>query len=152
MSLHDLISNVQVEQVLAPQTIQAAALNTGNIDTRGSGTVAVVLAVGNIVDTLTGSLRVDVKIEHADDDGTGNPSAYTACTDDDVLNFTGLTGTGIFLSLDAAGKKSKRYVIGYKGTKRFVKVTATPVSVVTGGPVAMLAMKGRTSMSPVNNA
>ena len=151
MSLHDLVNNIAVEQCLAPQTIQGAALNSGNIDTRGYGAVAVVLAVGNIVDTLDSTHRIDVKIEHAEDDGTGAPAAYAACTDEDVLNASGLT-SGQFLSVDAAGKESKRHVIGYRGGKRFIKVTATPVSLSTGGPVAMMTLKGAPAFAPVTNS
>lgn len=151
MSFNDIANNIAVEQVLAPQTIQGSALNSGNIDCRGFSAVAVVLAVGNIADTLDGSNRIDVKIEHADDDGTGSPAAYAACGDEDVLNATGLA-SGQFLSIDAAGKESKRHVIGYRGGKRFIKVTATPVSLETGGPIAMLALKANPSQAPVSNA
>lgn len=150
MSLHDIANNIAVEQALAPQTIQALALNSGDIDCRGFSAVAVVLAVGNIGDTLDASNRIDVKIEHADDDGTGAPAAYAACTDEDVQNATGLS-SGKFLSIDDAAKESSRHVIGYRGGKRFVKVTATPVSLETGGPVAMLALKANPAQAPVSN-
>lgn len=149
--MQDIVSNIAVEQALAPQNIQGAALNSGNIDTLGCGTLAVVIAVGNIVDTLGASNRIDVKIEHADDNGSGAPAGYTACTDEDVLNFTGLA-SGLFLSIDTAGEESRRHVIGYRGGKRFVKVTATPVSLATGGPIAMIALKGNTAQKPVSNA
>jgi hypothetical protein len=148
--MHDIISHIETAQVLAPQTIQAAALNSGDIDTQGCGTLAVALLVGNIADTLDGSNRIDVKIEHADDDGTGNPGAYGACSDEDVLNFANLA-SGVFLKIDAAGKENARHVVGYRGGKRFVKVTATPVSIETGGPVAMLALKGAAAQKPVDN-
>ncbi len=151
MSLHDIVSNIAVEQCLAPQTIQGSPLNSGNIDTRGFGAVAVVLAVGNIADTLGPSNRIDVKIEHAEDDGTGSPAAYAACTDEDVLNYANLS-SGQYLSLDANAKENKRHVIGYRGGKRFVKVTATPVSISTGGPVAMMALKGAPAQAAVSNA
>jgi len=149
--MHNITSNVSISQVLSPQTIQASALNSGNIDTRGADSVSVVLLVGDIADTLSGSVRIDVKIEHADDDGTGSPGAYTACTDEDVLNFTGLS-SGQFLSVDAGTKELKRYAIDYRGGKRFVKVTATPVSLSTGGPIAMLALKANLTQKPANNS
>jgi hypothetical protein len=149
--MHNIINNIGITQVLSPQTIQASALNSGAIDTQGAEALAVVVLVGAIADTLDASHRIDVKIEHADDDGTGAAGSYSACADADVLNFTGLS-SGIFKSVAAAGDKSKRYAIGYIGGKRFVKVTATPVSVTTGGPVAMLALKGNFSQLPADNA
>lgn len=149
--MHDIISNIAVAQVLAPQTIQASALHSGNIDMQGCETLAVAVLVGNITDTLDSSNRIDLKIEHADDDGTGSPAAYGACADEDVLNATGLS-SGIFATLNDSAKKNARHVIGYRGGKRFVRVTATPVSLETGGPIAMVALKGNTASKPVSNA
>lgn len=150
MKMHSIVDNVLIAQPVNPQTILASALNTGNIDMQGAETLAVVTLVGNIADTLDSTHRIDLKIEHADDDGTGNPGTYAACVDDDVLNFTGLV-SGVFVSIDAAGKKQKRHVISYRGGRRFVKVTATPVGLVTGGPIAVLTLKGNTNQRPVVN-
>ena len=77
--MHDIVNNLALTQVLTPQTIQGSALNSGNIDMQGAETLAVVVMVGNIADTLDASHRIDVKIEHADDDGTGAPGSYAAC-------------------------------------------------------------------------
>lgn len=149
--MHNIANNIVIAQPLNPQTIQAAALNTGNIDMQGFESLAVVVAIGDIADTLGASVRIDLKIEHAEDNGSGAPGSYAACTDEDVLNFTGLA-SGVFASIDASGKENKRHVIEYRGGRRFVKVTATPVSLVTGGPVAMLALKGRAHEMPVDNS
>lgn len=147
----DLLNKLKYEQALAPQVIQGSALTSGNIDTQGFDSLAVVVCIGAIVDTLGPSDRIDIKIEHADDDGTGSPGAYGACTDDDVLGFTGLS-SGLFKSVDADAEENARYVVGYRGDKRFVKVTATPVSLTTGGPIAMIAVKGAPHQGPVDNA
>jgi hypothetical protein len=148
--MHDIYNNIGIAQALTPQTIQASALDSGNIDTRGAEALCVVVLVGAVADTLDASHRIDVKIEHADDDGTGSPGTYAACADTDVQGFTGLS-SGIFKSIAATGDKSKRYAIGYAGGKRFVKVTATPVSISTGGAIAMLTLKGNPSLKPVSN-
>lgn len=148
--MHDIISNIGVAQALNPQVVQGSALTSGNIDTLGAETVAVVVLVGEIVDTLDASNRLDLKIEHAEDDGTGSPAAYGPCADTDVLNFTGLS-SGLFKSVADAEDENKRYAIGYVGGRRFVKVTATPVSLSTGGPIAMLALKGNLSQKPASN-
>ena len=148
--MHDLVNSLSFNQVLMPQVIQASALDTGNIDMQGCDTLAVTLLVGNITDTLDGTHRIDVKIEHADDDGTGAPGAYAACIDTDVINFANLS-SGKFLAIDSSTKEQKRHVIGYTGGKRFVKVTATPVTLSTGGPIAMLALKGALHQKPAAN-
>lgn len=148
--MHDIVNNIAVDLALAPQTVQAAAVHTGNIDMQGAEALAVVVAVGNIADTLDASNRIDLVIEHADDNGSGAPAAYAACTDADVLNAANLQA-GKFLSIDEAGKENARHVIGYRGGKRFVRVTATPVSLETGGPVALLVLKGLAAQKPVAN-
>jgi hypothetical protein len=149
--MHNIVNNIGIEQSLMPQTIQASALNSGNIDTQGVETLAIAVLVGDIADTLSGSVRIDLKIEHADDDGTGAPGSYAACEDADVLNYTGLS-SGKFQSIDASGKEEKRHVIGYCGGKRFVKATATPAGLTNGGPIAMLTLKGNLSQLPVANS
>ncbi len=148
--MHDIVNNIGVTQLLMPQTITSSALNSGTVDTQGAGIQSVVVLVGNINDTLSGSVRIDLSIQHADDDGTGNPASFAACTDADVLNFSGLT-SGIFESVNAAGLKQKRYVIDYIGGLRFVKVIATPVGLTNGGPIAMLGLKGNLSKLPAVN-
>jgi hypothetical protein len=149
--MHNIVNNIGVAQALMPQTINTVALNSGNLDMQGAEALAVVLLVGDVSETLDASHRIDVKIEHADDNGSGAPGSYAACTDDDVLNFTGLT-SGLFLSVDTGSKEQKRHVIGYVGGKRFVKVTATPTGLTTGGAIAMLALKGNLNQLPVVNS
>lgn len=149
--MHDIVNNIAIEQVLSPQTIQSAALDSGDIDLLGCGTLAVAVAVGNIGDALDGNSRIDLKIEHADDNGSGVPAAYAACADADVQNAAGLDGNGVFVRIDANAKENKRHAIGYCGGKRFVRVTATPVSIETGGPIAMIALKGNAAQKPVSN-
>ena len=149
--MRDLLNNVRTEQALKPQTIQAAALDSGNLDLQGFDSLAVVVAIGNIADTLGASNRLDLKIEHADDNGSGAPGSYAACVDDDVLGTTGLAA-GVFMSVNADTKDNARYAIGYRGGKRFVKVTATPVSLTTGGAIAMIAIKGHGAILPASNA
>lgn len=145
--MHDLINSVSLIQAIAPQTVQAAAVTSTAIDMQGAQSLAIVIAVGAIGDTLDASNRLDVKIEHADDDGAGTPAAYTSCADTDVIGASGLTG-GVFLKLDAPAKANARHAIAYNGGKRFVRVIATPVSLETGGPVAVLAIKGNLAQQP----
>lgn len=149
--MHDIVNNIALMQVLAPQTLQAAALDSGAIDTQGSETLAVAVLVGAIGDTLDSNNRIDLKIEHAEDDGTGAPGAFAACTADDVANAETVTD-GVFFSVDDNTKENARHVVGYRGGKRFVKITATPVSLSTGGAIAMIALQGRLAQAPVDNS
>ncbi len=149
--MHNITSNIGVAQALAPQTIIASALNSGVLDCRGAEAVAIAVLVGTAADTLSGSVHVALKIEHADDDGTGAPAAFAPCADADVLNVSGLAA-GVFADINSAAKDEKRYVIDYCGGKRFVKVTATPTGLSSGMPIAMLALKGNLTQLPAANA
>lgn len=146
--MRDLINSVSVIQAVAPQTVQAAPVTGSAIDLQGAESLAVIVAVGAIVDTLDANNRLDVKIEHADDDGTGNAAAYAACGDSDVQGAAHPLSNGVFLSVDAAGKPNQRYAVSYIGGKRFVRVILTPVSLETGGAAAVLAIKGHLAQSP----
>ena len=132
--MHNIASTLGISQCLEPQILQSEALDSGEIE-----------------DTLDAGHRIDLKIEHADDDGNGNPESFAACTDDDVIDYAGLS-SGIFAVLDSSDDAQRRIVVEYKGGKRFVKVTATPVSLADGGPVAMLALKGNLSSLPADNS
>ena len=102
MSTRDNYTAALYQQSLKPQTIAASALNSGNVDTQGYESLSVAILVGDISETLgSGSpvAQIDLKIEHAADDGTGAPGTYAACVDADVLGFTGLTA-GLFKTID----------------------------------------------------
>lgn len=146
--MHDILSNIDITQVAAPQAITSAAVTSGNIDTQGTGTLAVAVLLGTFADTLNSGKRVDLKIEHADDDGSGAPAAYAACTDADVQGAEGLAA-GVFAVVDANGEAAQRYVIGYCGGKRFVKVTAVPTGLSSGGTIALLTLAGNLAQAPV---
>jgi|GEM_PF-1194313 len=149
--MHNIVDNLKLEQALMPQTITTTALTSGNLDMLGVETLAVAVMVGNISETLSASAKVDLKIEHADDNGSGAPGTYVACTDMDVANFANLS-SGLFLSINDNTKEQKRYVVEYRGAKRFVKITATPTGLTTGGAIAMLSLKGNVSQKPVSNS
>lgn len=142
--MHDLINSIAVSQIVAPQTIQATALTSSVIDRQGAESLALAIAVGDIADTLDADNRIDISIEHADEN---EASAFAACTDADMIGVAGLT-SGVFLKIDAAAKENRQHVAGYNGGKRFVRVIATPVSLATGGAIAVLALKGNLAQSP----
>lgn len=150
--MHDLHSNVLVSNSAQPQTLSGTTpITSGDIDRQGYEAVEIIANFGAIVDSLNGtSVKVDVKLEHADDDGTGNAGSYAACADTDVLGWTGLS-SGIFKTLSADTMDSKLYPIGYRGGKRFIKLTATPAGLSTGGPFAITTVLGKPSNAPTSN-
>jgi len=144
--MHNIVDNIKMEQVLKPQLVVDTALESTAIDTLGSENLAVTVMVGAIADVLSSSAKLDLKIEHSDDNVT-----YTACTDTDVSNFSNLS-SGVFVVIDDEAKEDTRYVVEYLGSKRYVRVTAVPTGLSTGGEIAMLALKANHAQKPVDNS
>lgn len=145
--MRDLHNNIVHVSAIAPITISGANLSSGNIDLAGFGAVEIAVHMGDI-DELGGSpvgaAKLDVKLEHADDDGAGAPAAYTEVVLADVVGPTSVTG-GVVLTttsdlqiLDA----------GYVGGKRFIRVTLQPTALTNGGPVGAWVVKGRPRHAP----
>lgn len=144
--MHDLINSLVITQASAPQVIDTTPVATGNIDMQGAESLLIVAAIGDIEETLGPSARIDLKIEHAEDND-GSPAAYTACGLEDILGVETITD-GIFASVNDDAKENKRHLVAYRGGRRFVRVTATPTGLTDGGAIALLAIKGNLAQRP----
>ena len=148
MTMRDLKSNVAPVNALAPQSITSAALTSGNVDLFGFNAAAIVVALGTVDGLNAGaptSGTIAVKLEHADDDGTGSPGAYADVALADVVGPVGVSaGVVATLSESNAGIQN----VGYVGGKRFIRVTLTPSGLGTGGPVAVVVNKGHPRHGP----
>lgn len=139
----DLVNSVAVES-----TIDAAVLssdsNGSGIDLQGfeSATVSANLGTGGI--TFSGTNKIELKLEHSDDDST-----YTAVTGENEVLEGSVDSNGVFFTANAADSTPAVPTIGYRGGKRYVRVVAdfsgthgsgTPVSVnvVKGHPRSTL--------------
>lgn len=143
--MHNIVDNIKVDQLLKPQTITDTELASDVVDMQGAENLAVAVMVGDIADVLSTSAKLDLKIEYSDDG-----VAFESCTDSDVANYETLTA-GVFASIDDEAKEAARYLVEYVGSKRYVKVTATPTGLINGGEVAMVAMLANHSQRPVVN-
>lgn len=144
-SIHDTL---RAKRVLQMQTISAAALNSGDVDTRGFESAMFLVDFGNIDEmgaSPQGAAQIAIKLEHADDDGSGNPGSYAAAAAGDV---DGLTP-------DAQGVVAtptsdlNEVTFGYIGSKRFLRVTLTPTGLANGGPVGVWMLNSHAHLSPV---
>ncbi len=144
--MHDVINSIAVVQAVAPQVVSTAAVSSPAIDLQGCESLGVIIAVGDIADTLDATHRLDVKIEHAEDDGTGAPAAYVPCSAADLGGAE--ANGGVFLSVNAAAREKTRHLVSYQGGKRFVRLSVTPVGLTAGGPVAIVAIKGNLAQKP----
>ena len=91
--------------------------NCTAIDSQGFSSVVHVVNVGAPGITFSTSNKVDIELEHSDDNST-----FT-----DVTSNTDVTGgtvdsSGVFQTIDANGDCNKVYAIGYVGGKRYSRV------------------------------
>ena len=147
----DLHNNIAHVTAIAPQTLAQAAspegLQSGNIDLQGFHSAEVVAYLGDI-DELGGSpvgdAKVQLLLEHADDDGTGSPGTYAAVALADVLGPSAVTAGIVATSTTDSGFLE----VGYVGGKRFIRVTLVPTGLTNGGPVAAWVVKGDARHAP----
>jgi hypothetical protein len=150
--MRDLYSNLALVQAIIAQiiTIGGGAKNSGDLDLRGFDSAMFSVNVGASGDALAAGVKFDIKMEHADDDGTGSAGAYSAVTATDIVGATP-DGSGNLILIDDPAEDSQMYGWSYIGHKRFGKVTITPSAGNTNGtPFSIDLVKGHAHSKPVN--
>lgn len=135
--------------VLAVQAIGAAVLAADNtpsaIDRQGYGSAEIVLQVGVGGITFSGTNKIEFKLTHSDDDVT-----YEAVSAGDVLGADTVGEGGIIKALKAAHAAEGVYRFGYKGGRRYLKLSADFSGTHgTGTPIAAVALLGHPEVAPV---
>ncbi|RIK91762.1 MAG: hypothetical protein DCC73_14975 [Proteobacteria bacterium] len=153
--MKDLHSTLKLVNTLLPIVGNNDTEGTpvASADRQGFNSVEHVVIFGTSGDTLSGSLKVDLKLQHSDDDSNWSPVTSA----DDVLigSDSGVSApdaNGIFRTVDAAGEDAKSYRIGYRGPKRYSRVLADFTGTHTNGvPIVMLALLGHPERSPTQD-
>ena len=140
--MKDLYNNLEVVSIIDPVTVTdaGAPAAVGDIDLAGFNSALIVYSVGTEAGTLSGTLYHTLKLEHADDDGTGSAGDYSAVAAADVLGVT--PSTGIIFTIDDPEKANAVYKCGYVGGKRFLKITAAEEGATEGCPISVVLIKG----------
>lgn len=149
MTMRDLHNTVAAVHAIPAQTINQAggALQSGAIDLAGFSSADVTVHFGNVVElgpTPSPGAQIDVRLEHAADDGTGAPGAFTDVSDADVVGATGVV-SGV---TNSPTDDTEVVSVGYVGDRRFLRVTLTPVNLTSGGPAGVLVIKGHPRHAP----
>ena len=149
MTMRDLHNNVAPAQVLPAQTISqgTGALNTGAVDLGGFNGAQVVVHYGEIVEmgaSPIGGAQIAIKLEHADDNGSGTPGTFTEATAADVTGVAAVSAGVVATATSDLTPTS----FGYVGDKRYVRVTLTPTGLTSGGPVGVIVNKGYPRHAP----
>ncbi len=138
--MRDMYDAIKVSRVLSPQTqTNADTAFVGQIiDNAGYDSLTYVLAYGNMTDADATTV---VLLEESDDSGM---SGAVAVDDADLLG-TELLAAGAAATDDNTVKK-----LGYKGSKRYTRITVTPTGNNSGAlPIGIVAIQSAARKQPV---
>lgn len=121
-------------QSIDPVTLTGDANGTG-VDLAGFESALVIVAVGESGDTLSGSVKVDLELEHSDDNST-----WSDCAAADTV---GEVSAGNFGTIDAAAEDDACFQVAYVGGKRYIRPVINLTGTHTNGiPVGAVVVKG----------
>jgi hypothetical protein len=133
--MQDLSNKTAAVVSLAPANRTADANGTG-IDLQFWESALVIAQAGAEGDTLSGSVYIQFKLEHSDDDST-----YTAVAQADVAD--GTVSSGVFATIDANGEAPSVHQLSYIGGKRYIRVVDDRTGTHTNGtPTSAVVVKG----------
>lgn len=142
--MRDIHSDLTAVKLLGPAVLDADA-NSGWIDLQGYDSAEIVLMIGAGGITFTSTNKVEFVLEHADATDQSD-SAAVAVTD--LLGVASVT-SGIVKALKAAHASAAVYRLGYKGGKRYIRLTADFGGThSTGTPLAAALLKGHAFDAP----
>lgn len=142
--LRDGISKIKQVSALLP-AVRTADANGIGIDLKGYDAAQMVGYIGAPGDTLSGSVKIELELQHSDDNST-----FVACADADLSAAVTGTNTGTFAVIDANGEASLSYAVGYMGSKRYIRIVSNVTGTHTNGtPSAALAILSEAHAVPV---
>ncbi|WP_157266598.1 hypothetical protein [Azohydromonas aeria] len=148
--MRDLFSNLALQQTLSP-AVYTADQNGAAVDRKGFDAILHVVNVGITADTLSGSVKIDFKLQESDDGATWN--AVTRAYDvkqSTTAPYVAVDANGTFLTVDDNAEDDAVYKVGYIGNKRYSRVVADYTGTHTNGiELSMTAVKGYPASQPV---
>lgn len=136
--MHDLLNNIDVKRVISPVSVADTTAQVGTVvDRQGYEGVTYIIAIGSVADA---DATFTVLLEESDASGSG----YTAVADDDLLGTEALAG----FQFDDDNECRK---LGYKGLKRYTRMTITPVANASAAVISAVAVLSAPSIAPTAN-
>jgi hypothetical protein len=143
--LRDLVSNLKKVSSLVP-AVRNSDTNGAAIDTQGYGSAAVLVHFGDSADTLSGTNKIEVEMEHSDDN-----SSWSDCADADLSTSVVATNTGTMALIDAPAEDQTAIMVGYKGSKRYIRpVLNFSGTHTTGIPCGAVGLLSDAQLAPVS--
>jgi len=127
---NDLHSNINIKRVISPVSVADNTAQVGQIiDMQGYGVLEYIIATGSIADA---DATFTVLLEEGD---ASNLSDAAAVADADLLGTEALAA----FQFDDDNECRK---LGYKGTKRYTRLTITPVGNASAALLSAVAILG----------
>lgn len=127
---------------LGAATRTATANGTG-VDVQGFGALSFQLAIGVGGITFDGTNRIELSVEHSDDN-----SSWSAVAQTDISGAT-VTGSGVIRILNAAKAAADVTEVDYIGNRRYARVTATFFGThATGTPISVVGVRALPDLMP----
>ncbi|MFI5330044.1 MAG: hypothetical protein ACHQ2F_03270 [Desulfobaccales bacterium] len=133
----DLHNMIDVRHAISPQVAtNNTALVSAIIDRQGFDALEFAIATGTLADA---DATFTALVEDGDDPALGDNGAVAAAD---------LLGTEAGASFTFADD-DKAFKIGYRGNKRYVRLTITPANNTGNAPISALAILGGPKLAPV---
>jgi hypothetical protein len=137
--MQDLFTEINLKRVISPVSVADNTAQVGQIiDKQGFDSVTYAIALGSIADA---DATFTVLLEESNDSGM---SGATAVADEDLLG-TEVLAAFAFDSDNACRK------LGYIGSKRYTRLTITPVNNASAALIAAVAILGHANIKPTVN-
>jgi len=137
--MKDLASNIHVKRVLSPVSVSDTTAQVGEIiDRKGCESLAYIIATGSIADA---DATFTILLEEGD---AANLSDAAAVADADLIGTEALAA----FQFDDDNETRK---LGYKGNKRYTRLTITPVGNASGALLSAVAVLGHPQIAPTAN-
>lgn len=137
--MRDLFSNITVARAITPVSVSDNTAQIGQIiDRQGYSSLSFAILAGSLADA---DATFTVLVEHGD---AANLSDAAAAPDSDLL------GTEALASFTFADDNATRK-IGYRGTKRYVRLTITPANNASAALFGAVALLGHAQLAPTAN-
>lgn len=136
--MKDLMNLIDVKRVISPVSVADNTAQVGEVvDRKGFDGLTYLIATGSLGDA---GAEFTVLLEESDASGSG----YAAVADADLIGTEALAS---FIQSD----DNKCYKLGYKGIKRYTRMTITPTNNATASLIAAVAVLSAPSLAPTAN-
>jgi len=152
--MRDLHNNIRAEMLLVPDTITADT-TTNSMDLSGFDSAELLIMFGNAGNTLGASpeVSIDVIIQESDDDST---FTAVATASDLIFDANGNVATpdslGVIATLDNDGDQDKLLRVGYRGSKRYIRVSLDENGDAGDMDFCVIGLRGHPAQAPVTDA